>query len=269
MAYDSINGEQIKCFPIAFHEDGEIVYNNGEYRNYETGEKVPFKRPYYNYGRNFIILDVNDYNGTKFEDMFNYEYIIHVIEDGKVKATYRNEIGEIQWDRNQSVLSYVGEFLNVKSSKDISDYIAERREYLKELEEISSKTTELFNKYMNCYTGYGLLPKEEKLTRKEKINISRKEYLEEKNRVEPDVKRIVDSFSKRWHVKDKYEDCIKYGEYLYAYTTTQESKDECTDKVLEMMEKDPTLENKYNIWQMSDLYIKNFQEGEEEYGINL
>ena len=101
--YDTINGEQVKCFPwVSLYKD-EITYHGGELKYYGIGDEVPYKKPHYNYGKNFIILDLNRYPES---DYCEYDYIIHVIVDGKVNDTFENKIGSIDWSINENVVGY-------------------------------------------------------------------------------------------------------------------------------------------------------------------
>ena len=151
--YDTINGEQVKCFPWVSLYQGEISYHGGDLKYYDNGDEVPYKQPHYNYGKNFVILDLNRYPES---DYCPYDYILHVIEDGKVKETYTDEIGDINWSNNKSVVDYYGELLNIHSSEDILNYIKDQREYWTKREEIRSRWNELFSESMEYFTGIGL-----------------------------------------------------------------------------------------------------------------
>lgn len=147
--FDSINGYVVECFPIAHCIEGMINYTHGEYRNYEVGSEVPFKRPYYNYGRNFVIVDISHIKSNAM-----HSFVIHVIENGRVKATYQNEIGEIQWENVQSVVNYHGKFLNIRSSSELENFIKNFGEYKSnwelELEHLYDVTS--YGEYMYAYT---------------------------------------------------------------------------------------------------------------------
>ena len=87
--FDTINGEQVKCFTWTSFSNGGFVYHGGHCKYYNTGDEVPYKKPHYNYGKNFIILDLNEFLDC------DYDYILHVIVDGKLKDTFENELGDI------------------------------------------------------------------------------------------------------------------------------------------------------------------------------
>ena len=72
--YDTINGEQVKCFPWVSFDNfmNSISYHGGDLKSYNTGDEVPYKRPHYNYGKNFIILDLNRFPES---DYCEYDYI--------------------------------------------------------------------------------------------------------------------------------------------------------------------------------------------------
>lgn len=82
--YDTINGEQIKMFivPLIYLPDKYIETNNilsysgGSLLNYDVGDEVPYKTFWYNYGKDFNIID---FASNYYDD----KVIIHKIRDGK------------------------------------------------------------------------------------------------------------------------------------------------------------------------------------------
>ena len=61
--YDTLNGEQVKCFPwysfdvISLSPEGSIGGHGGNLKYYGNGSEIPYRSLAYNYGKNFIIFD--------------------------------------------------------------------------------------------------------------------------------------------------------------------------------------------------------------------
>ena len=102
--YDTINGEQVKCFTwVSLYHD-QINYHGGDLKYYGKGSEVPFRKPHYNYGKNFIILDYNRYPDSQYTD---YKFYLHIIEDGKVKKTIKDKlIKSLDWSKYPVVIIY-------------------------------------------------------------------------------------------------------------------------------------------------------------------
>lgn len=260
--YDTINGEQVKCFPWVSLYHGGISYHGGDLKYYGIGNEVPYRKPHYNYGKDFIILDLNRYPES---DYCDYDYILHVIVDGKVQNTFENEIGEIDWSINNLVVGYTGELLNIHSSEDIENYIREQREYWRKYEEINSHWDELFKEMIQYYHGIALLDKdsEEKKFRHAKIDEIHKLMDEEKEKIKPEIKALADRYSK-WYVDTSdIDDLINLGDYISAYYTEliaeRDDAKTCSDMISQLLESDNTLYDRYIKWQGTDEYIKEFR----------
>ena len=256
--YDEINGEQVKCFPWVSLYKGEISYHGGDLADYGTGDKVPYKKPHYNYGKNFIILDLNRYPDS---DYCDYDYILHVIVDEKIKITFTDEIGYIDWSINETVVGYDGELLNIKSSEDIMNYIEAQRQYWEKYENIHSHWNELFKESMHYFTGIGLLDKdsEERKMRREKIEEIHKLMDEENKRIKPELNELSKKHS-RWFVDTSdIDDLINLGDYISAYNLEMDEQEQCKEMIQKLLNSDSTLYDRYVKWQGSDEYIKEFK----------
>ena len=61
--YDTLNGEQVKCFPwfsfyvSAMDTKGVVTSHGGDLKYYGNGSEIPYRSLAYNYGKNFIIFD--------------------------------------------------------------------------------------------------------------------------------------------------------------------------------------------------------------------
>ena len=256
--YDEINGEQVKCFPWVSLYKGKISYHGGDLAYYGTGDKVPYKKPHYNYGKNFIILDLNRYPDS---DYCDYDYILHVIVDEKIKITFTDEIGYIDWSINETVVGYDGELLNIKSSEDIMNYIEAQRQYWEKYENIHSHWNELFKESMHYFTGIGLLDKdsEERKMRREKIEEIHKLMDEENKRIKPELNELSKKHS-RWFVDTSdIDDLINLGDYISAYNLEMDEQEQCKEMIQKLLNSDSTLYDRYVKWQGSDEYIKEFK----------
>lgn len=251
--YDTINGEQVKCFPWVSLYNNEIIYHGGDLAYYGVGSEVPYKRPHYNYGKNFIILDLNRFPDNAYCD---YDYILHIIVDGKVEETFKDEIRNIDWFINETVVGYRGELLNIKSSKDVLDYIKAQREYWERYENINNHWNELFSESIQYFTGLGLLDKdsEESKFRRKKIDKIHILMEKEKERIKPKIDVLTEGHSKWFVDTSNIDDLINLGDYISAYYTElkAERKDNvkaCNEMISKLLESDDTLYDRYLKWQ--------------------
>lgn len=259
--YDTINGEQVKCFPWVSLYHNSIDYHGGDLKYYGTGSKVPYRRPHYNYSKNFIILDLNRYPES---DYSYYDYVLHVIVDGKVKDTFIDEIGNINWSINNLVVGYTGELLNINSSEDILNYIKEQREYWTRCEEIRSHLNKLFSQLSECMHGFGLLDKEseERKIREENLGKIHKLMEEERKRIQPEIDALSEEHSKWFVDTSNINDLVNLGNYISVYSTFYHNetneKELCEEMIRKMLNEDDTLYKRYVEWQETDEYIKEF-----------
>lgn len=253
--YDVVNGEQAKCFPWVSYDSkkDEIWVHGGSLYSYEIGADVPYKSVNYNYGKNFVILVFNKYPDCTY---CNYDYIIHVIDNGIVKDSFTNEIGDIDWENNDTVVGYSGELLSIKNSKNIEDYIASQRKYWTEYEKVRYHWNELFGKSMKCFTGLGLLDKESKERKEREKEILRLDNLmhEETMRIEPELERLESEHAKWFVDTSEIQDILNLGCYISAYYNTNDIKERqaCERIITNLLDKDKYLLDRYVDWHESD-----------------
>lgn len=258
--YDMINGEAVKCFPI-YYMMGEVMTRSGGNFLYDTGSSVPYKSPYYNYGKNFLVIDIS--GSPEFDD--GYDFLIHVITDGLVKETLRDTFKNIDWANNDSVVSYDGEILNVYSERDISDYIDARKKYWRDIWETRVRLNKLRELQFNYFSQIKSLEKdsEDRKTVIEKISQNSDAIKEEFNRTIPELKRIRKEFSATW-TKDTSDigDLILIGKLISCYNLahSEEESEDVLGSISDMLDKDETLYDRYVKWQGTDEYIKEFLE---------
>ena len=145
--YDVINGDQVKMFTVCYpvlQDDGNIEFrcSGGELKEYGNGAEVPWKRNYYNIGKNFDIVDM-------FSDDYDFDagteaILIHQIRNGKVFASvpYDKHNGIFEFD---AYTSYGIKFKSINKAI-LADY-KEKILYLQKLRTPSNKMVSELNKY--------------------------------------------------------------------------------------------------------------------------
>lgn len=281
--YDTINGEQVKCFPwVHYYRDNIIktivTYSGGDLKYYRNKSKIPYKKFYYNYGKNFMILDIQEFlyknYGLSLENEDEtYNYVLHVIRNGKVKATYdgnKNSINEEDFSLNACVIDYYGEFLNIKNANDIIEYMKAKQKYHIEYEKINKKWNALFRESMEYFSGIALLEpdSEEKKERLEKIKELHKQMEEEKKRTKNDIDVLAKTFRNKWIVEnEELNDIISLGEFLSCLdcvikhenmTNREEARIISSNFIVKKLEENEDLYKRYIEW-----YCENDLEKEE------
>lgn len=270
--YDTINGEQVKCFPWAHYYEHEIVYSGGDLQYYENGTDVPYKKPYYNYSKNFLILDINEFPDSDYTD---YNFVIHLILDGKVFDTYKDSVPkDIPFDKIANVISYRGTLLNLHSAEDILNYIEALRKYRIDYDILHEHWNELFKQVHKVMFGIGTLDKEskERKERLEKYKVLHKQMEAEKERIADDVDALLKTMEK-WYVDTtEIDPLIDLGDFIYCYlfmcseehkaNYTDEARLEVYNQIKLKLDNDEYLLEKYCVWQelpMTEDILKEVQ----------
>ena len=156
--YDTINGEQVKCFPWVSFYEGAVTYHCGDLKYYNNGDKVPYRMPHYNYGSNFIILDYNRFPESNYCD---YDFYIH-------------------------------------SNQDVLNFIKSQRDYISKREEIYNHWNELLKEMTEYAAGIVLFKKdsEERILRQQKINEIHSLMREEERHFQPEMEALNESVKK-------------------------------------------------------------------------
>ena len=259
--YDMINGEPVKCFPV-YYMTGEVMNcSEGNLISYNTGDPVPYVTPYYNYGKNFLVIDIN--GSPEFYEC--YDFLIHVITDGFVKKTLKNTFENINWDINSSVVNYDGEILNVHSRKEALDYIDAQKKYWHDIWETKLRLNVLRDLQFYYFRQIKSLEEGSK-DRKiviEKINQNSESIKEELDKITPKLERIRNEFSTTW-IKDTsdIDDLILIGKLISCYNLahSEEESEDVLGSISDMLNKDKTLYNRYVEWQGTDEHIKELLE---------
>lgn len=258
--YDSINGEQVKCFPwVSYVPSTDIPptdpiwFHGGSLNSFQSGNSVPFQEFHYNYTPNFMILDDHP---TEEEFLF----VLHIIQEGKVQMSLfgssdlklrdenenQKSVEEINqlFERNQMVIDYYGNCLNVHSIEDVKNCVTEKQSTIEKVRELSKGSHGYFKKYAQVMHGVGLLDtaSEEFKERKKKSDEYHKKYQEEKEREQPFIDQAWDQFSQQWIQEYPYEKEKELGSWISAYvfhtSLYEKSKEEKWKKELEQLSHD-------------------------------
>lgn len=235
--YDIINGEQVKCFPLAYYYKTDIFENSvhyscGNLEGYNNGDFVPYKKFYYNYGKNFIILDTHvDYSD-------GLEYILHSIRDGKVFNTFIDTTDGLIFDDNTKVIDYYGNFINIKSVKEIEEYVSSTKKYKEAYEELNRNKNKLLREWSKLGFGLGTLSKDSeefKLRTKKQKEINQK-INEEENKIKEQNENLQNNYQNKWSVDtSSINDLISFGEYLYLFERDKNKETELVDIYLNLL----------------------------------
>ena len=151
--YDVINDDQIKMFTVCFpvlEDTGEysIYESGGECKAYNIGDEVPWRRRYYNLGKNFDIVDM-------FSDDYDYDakeeaILIHQIRDGKVfkSIPFNEHDGNFEFD---AYTSYGIKFKEI--NKEVLKDYKEKLLYLQKLRTPKDDMLKEIQKYTNEHKG--------------------------------------------------------------------------------------------------------------------
>lgn len=118
--YDTLNGEQIKFFikpyimlPDSF-SNSSLGFSGGSLNSYDEGDDVPYKTFWYNYSKDFNIIDFFPYDHD--------ELIVHMIRDGKnIGIKTLDKLTED--DFSCKSFNDRGALMNIKSTEDIHEYL--------------------------------------------------------------------------------------------------------------------------------------------------
>lgn len=127
--YDTLNGEQVKCFPwfsfyvSAMDTKGVVTSHGGDLKYYGNGSEIPYRSLAYNYGKNFIIFD---FMPELCSDEIG-EWAAHVIENGRLKASFyrkdANDEFEKMLKKSTKNIGYYGDgSFKFKTLEDVNQY---------------------------------------------------------------------------------------------------------------------------------------------------
>lgn len=202
--YDTINGEQVKAFPIPYISNNRPCTSCGNLRGWGNESPVPYKTMWYNYSPNFLILDLH---GSLFGDN---EILIHVVTDGKVEKTICLNIHDIEsnfpiiYQDGQNVMDYYGERIDVHTNDGLRQFILDTIEYDLEKGPIAKKYSKETNEVLRKLKTEISEEKQKELI--ERLDILHNEYQSAMDLVGRDLKQ--------WYVPWCPEKVETLGYYL-------------------------------------------------------
>lgn len=171
--YDTICGDQVKCFYKQFEHDGGLWTSGGSLNYYNIGDEVPYKTDYYDYTRNFNIINIWDESETEDNN------ILTGIRDGKVIFSKKLTEGvESDWTNMQKCISYYGEELKISAQDEALDYAKAVREYERQKFDYIKNKMPYRKKVSDILYGIALVDQTEKDRRNAEMNL----LIEEKSK---------------------------------------------------------------------------------------
>lgn len=187
--YDTICGDQVKCFYKYHDYKDELWRTGGSLRYFGIGDKVPYRTGWYNYTKNFNIINIWN---SPFDAELSEPNILTGIRDGKVQFTKQLNLAEgNDWENIERCITSHGEWLRVNSQEEAIAYAKAIKEYNFKRTEYLMNNMPYKDKAMNLLYGIAVVDKEEK-----KRRFSELKAIEEKK------KREFDEFN-------KYDECLR------------------------------------------------------------
>ncbi|WP_455649821.1 hypothetical protein [Enterocloster citroniae] len=172
--YDTICGDQVKCFYKQFEYNGESWSSGGSLKCFDIGDEVPYKTDYYDYTKNFNIINI--WNVFNLED----SNILTGIRNGRVVFSKTLEEGtESDWSDVEKCISSYGETLRIATQKQALGYAAAIKVYDQRKYEYIQSNMPCRKKIASLTYGIANISEGEKEKRREEID-----SLMEKNKQE-------------------------------------------------------------------------------------
>ena len=143
--YDYLGDDQVKCFgrpSVGINPNKDGTFNlfihcaGGDLRGYPRGSLVPYKTPFYNYGKDFMVFDYRTFNYE--EPIIDDELWVHIVKNGRYFRSVRYDKIHSKFDI-PLVLDNYGEAINIKSHTDFKKIVNDWRESHIKYEELSKK----------------------------------------------------------------------------------------------------------------------------------
>lgn len=204
--YDTINGEQVKIFDVPIISLGDEIFgflsfSGGSLCEFGIGDEVPYKTKWYNYTKNFNILD--------FFPEFYDETVIHIIRDGKNEGIIplSSVIDEIF---TCDCYDSRGRKMKISSKDDIEEYI-------KKVDALNEATRKKKN---DAFRAWGKYTRENKSDPDYKEKYKELYYLQEVERKENEeflrpFRDAIDNYFLPGNLEDKY---VEFGGIMDSLT---------------------------------------------------
>ena len=172
--YDTICGDQVKCFYKQFEHDGELWTSGGSLNYYNIGDEVPYKTDYYDYTRNFNIINIWDELDTEDDN------ILTGIRDGKVIFSKKLTEGvESDWTNMKKCISSYGEELKISAQDEALGYAKAVREYERQKFDYMKNKMPYRKKAFDLLYGIAVVDQAEKDRRKTELALLTEEKTNE------------------------------------------------------------------------------------------
>ncbi|WP_097006734.1 hypothetical protein [Lacrimispora amygdalina] len=175
--YDTICGDQVKCFYSYFEYQNEPYRSGGLLRYFNINDEVPYRTEDYNYTKNFNIINIHDI----FDESMDESVLIGV-RCGRVRfIKLLDQASDMDWINIQRCINYDGELLRIETNAEALKYVAALKKYMRQ-------KSDYLENYMPCRKrinvlshGLGNLLDEERIKRFaeiEKLDVERQKEWE-------------------------------------------------------------------------------------------
>ena len=251
--YIGTSGDQVKCFYVPYIVVSELNEENGEKKvsfgisggclngyNYE----VPYQSRYYNYGKNFVIID--DTSGP-LEDVN-----VHYIFNGKYVDTYALDDIPLTFEWPETVIDSDGNKMNISSVNELYEFVAEKK-----IQHIKYKTKQAQELRNAGYITLDSIQHYRNMDRELRVK-----EMNERRRIKMESYDLtIKPFRERWYnTYDRDDQIVVIGYILSEYERDKNSKTEDEWKVI-------CLAAKNNLRNMSDDPLSTYCDWCEKNGI--
>lgn len=212
--YDTFNGEQAKCFFVpcgSINRDSKELNDvhlsyytsGGRLRYFAIGDEVPYKTPYYNYGKDFVIFDYR-----MFLDCAMPEAII--IRNGKLVAIIpADEVTDEDIKNIPMFVNNYGDILNITSANDLLLIVKEYKKAREDYDDLHEK----YEKELGCENLFG---RREELKTMSEEEVARLFDLAEqvRTRAFDETYRIANN---KWYCEEEEKNRAVHGGFTFGY----------------------------------------------------
>lgn len=219
--YDTLNGEQVKCFPwfsfyvSAMDTKGVVTSHGGDLKYYGNGSEIPYRSLAYNYGKNFIIFDFTPELGT---DEIG-EWVAHVIENGRLKASFYRKDADDEFEKmlkksTKNIGYYGDDNFKFKTLEDVNQYAKEANALRCQITDMYKPANAIMREWSKTLHESKNLEKgsEEYAAFQEKVHGFIKRHDEELAKIKPIISKLNKDFVDKWIEKDS-EEYLKMSDF--------------------------------------------------------
>ena len=281
--YDTLNGEQVKCFPwysfdvISLSPEGSIGGHGGNLKYYGNGSEIPYRSLAYNYGKNFIIFDFT----PEFCTGEIGEWAAHVIENGRLKASFYRKDADDEFEKmlkksTKNIGYYGDDNFKFKTLEDVNQYAKEANTLRCQITDMYKPANAIMREWSQTLHESKNLEKdsEEYAAFQKKVLDYIKQHDEELAKIKPIISKLNQDFADKWIEKDseEYLKMSDFGESVESGILTlkcrKKQEKESAEKI-EEAKKHNIFFDRQKEWQLYCEYFKKTygkmleKEGEE------